>query len=85
MPTIVSTSGRLHREFVCLLFLQVHRETDCFFSSSGVQLPQHHRDQFHNRRTVVSSELKSKIWNILSKTEALWIILNIDGAPVVSR
>ncbi len=31
MSVIASTSGRLHSEFVCLLFLQAHRETDCFF------------------------------------------------------
>jgi hypothetical protein len=28
MPTITSTSGRLHSEFIRLLFLQAHRETD---------------------------------------------------------
>jgi hypothetical protein len=33
MPVIVSTSGRLHSEFVRLLFLQTHRETDRFFCS----------------------------------------------------
>jgi hypothetical protein len=38
MSTITSTSGRLHSEFVCLLFLQVHGETDRFFAGSGVQL-----------------------------------------------
>ena len=31
MTVIVSTSGRLHSEFIRLLFLQVHRETDRFF------------------------------------------------------
>ncbi len=31
MPVIPSTFGRLHSEFVRLLFLQVHRETDRFF------------------------------------------------------
>jgi hypothetical protein len=31
IPAIVSTSGRLHSEFVRLLFLQSHRETDRFF------------------------------------------------------
>jgi hypothetical protein len=36
MPIIVSTSGRLHSEFVRLLFLQDHRETDRFFTTSGV-------------------------------------------------
>jgi hypothetical protein len=30
MPAIASTSGRLHSEFVRLLFLQAHRETDRF-------------------------------------------------------
>jgi hypothetical protein len=40
MPTMTSTSGRLHSEFVRLLFLQAHRETDRFFAASGVQLAQ---------------------------------------------
>ena len=39
MTTIPSTSGRIHSEFVCLLFLQPHRETDHFLTDSGVQLP----------------------------------------------
>ena len=30
MPAIASTSGRLHSEFIRLLFLQDHRETDRF-------------------------------------------------------
>ena len=34
IPTIVNTSGRLHGEFVHLLFLQVHRETDLYFAVS---------------------------------------------------
>jgi hypothetical protein len=33
MPAIGSMSGRLHSEFVRLLFLQAHRETDPFFCS----------------------------------------------------
>jgi hypothetical protein len=33
MSAIVSTSGRLHIEFVRLLFLQTHRQTDRFFFS----------------------------------------------------
>ena len=32
MPAIASTSGRLHSEFIRLLFLQGHRETDRFFA-----------------------------------------------------
>ena len=40
MAAIGSTSGRLHSEFIRLLFLQAHRETDRFFAASGVQLAQ---------------------------------------------
>ncbi len=39
MPVIAGTSGRLHSEFVRLLFLQAHRETDRFFAASGVRYP----------------------------------------------
>jgi hypothetical protein len=61
MSVIASTSDRLHSDFVCLLFLQAHRETDLFFAVSGV-LSQYDRRQFHNLRSVFSSQLKSK-WN----------------------
>ncbi len=37
IPAITSTSVRLHSEFIRLLFLQVHRETDRFFVTSGFQ------------------------------------------------
>jgi hypothetical protein len=36
MSVIDSTSGRSHSEFIRLLFLQDHRETDGFFTDSGV-------------------------------------------------
>jgi hypothetical protein len=82
IPDVSSTSGRLHSEFERLLFLQTHRETGRFFATSGVQLAQHDRDQFHYRRAAFSSILKSKCD---SKVEALRITLNIDGAPIVSQ
>jgi hypothetical protein len=47
MSGISSTSGRLHSEFIRLLFLQVHRETDRFFKTSGVQFPEQNRGLFH--------------------------------------
>ena len=85
MPIMASTSGRLHSEFVRLLFLQAHRETDRFFAVSGVPLAQSTRGQFHFKRAAFSSNLKSKVGNILAKTAALRITLNVDGAPVPSR
>ena len=77
--------GRLPSEFVRLLFLRAHRETDRFLAASGVQLAQHDRGQFHYRRAAFSSQLKSRVGNILAKAAALRINLNIDGAPLASR
>ena len=85
MPAIASTSGRLHSELVRLLFLQAHRETNRFFAASGVQLAQSDRVQFHYKRAAFSSQLKSKVGNILAKAAALRIVLNIDGAPIASK
>ena len=84
-PTIASTSGRLHSEFVRLLFLQDHRETDRFFAASGVQLAQHDRDQFHFRRSAFPSQITSRVGLTLAKAAALHINLNIDGSPITSR
>ena len=53
MVDVVSTSGRLHSEFVRLLFLQTHRETDRFLTDSEVQLVQHDRGLFHYRYVFV--------------------------------
>ncbi len=80
MPAIASTSGRLHSEFVCLLFLQAHRESDRFFAVSGVQLAQ--CTSVHFCRAAFSSRLKSKVGSTLAKTAALRINLNLDGAPI---
>jgi hypothetical protein len=80
MPAIASTSGRLHSEFIRILFLQAHRETDYFFSVSGVLSVQSDRGFFHYRRAAFSFMIKSRVGNI-----ALRINLNIDGVPIVSK
>ncbi len=85
MPDIASTSGRLHSEFVRLLFLQTHRETDRFFAASGVQLAQPNSGQFHYRLTAFLQQLKNRVDLALAKTAALRINLNIDGSPITSR
>ena len=85
MSVIPSTSDRLHSEFsefVFLLFLRTHLETDRFLADSGVQLTQFTSGQFHYRRVSFSSHLKSKVGNILVKTEAFRITLNLDGEPI---
>jgi hypothetical protein len=71
IPAIARTSGRLHSEFVRLLFLQVHRETDRFFAASGVQFVQTDRGMFHYRPAAFSTQLKSKVGPGLAKTASL--------------
>jgi hypothetical protein len=85
MPGIASTSGRLHSEFVRLLFLQAHRETDRFFTASGVQPAQTQRGMFHFRRATFAQQLKRKVGLALAKASALRINLNIDGESITSK
>jgi hypothetical protein len=85
MTAIASTSGRLHGEFIRLLFLLDHRETDRFFAASGVQLAQSTSGLFHFHHTVFSSTLKAKVYSTLVKDAVLLITLNIDGETITSR
>ena len=55
-----------------------------FLTVSGVQFEEHDRGHFHFLRVSFSSQIKSKVGNILTKTETIRIVLNIDGTPVVS-
>jgi hypothetical protein len=83
MPTIAGTNGRLHSEFIRLLFLQAHRETDRFFAASGAQSAQSNMGGFfHFRHAAFSSMLKSRVGNIMAKASALRVNLNLDGAPI---
>ena len=86
MPAIASKSGRLHSEFVRLLFLQAHRETDRFFPASGVQLPQTHPGgQFTFRHAAFLTKLQSKVGLTLTKSSVLRVNLNLDGEPIASK
>ena len=85
IPVVPSTSVRLHSEFVDLLFLQTHRETDRFFTGSGVHYAQVTSGHFHIHRVTFFSQLKGKPDLVLSKTTSFRITLNIDGTPIVSR
>ena len=85
MSAIASTSGRLHSEFIRLLFLQAHRETDRFFEASGLQSANFDRGFFHFLRAAFSSMFKARVSTILTKAAALRINLNLDGAPIASK
>jgi hypothetical protein len=73
MTAIPSTSERLRSEFVRLLFVPAHRETDLFLEGSGVHHAQHNRDQFHFPRAFVS-QLKSRGGLALSKISSINLV-----------
>ncbi len=84
IPPMASTSGRLHREFVRLLFLQAHRETDRFFSDSGVQSVKS-TSVFQFRRAAFLQQFKSKVGLAPVKAVVFRIDLNLDGTPITSK
>jgi hypothetical protein len=86
MPAIASTSGRLHSEFVRILFLQAHRETDRFFSVSGVQFAQTHPGgQFTFRHPAFLTQVQNKVDLALDEAANIRININLDGAPIASK
>jgi hypothetical protein len=74
IPVIPSTSGRLHSEFIRILFSQTHLETDRFFLTWGVLSTQSDRGFFHYHHTSFSSILKSRVGNILDK-DVVYLVL----------
>ncbi len=86
MSSIASTSGHLHSEFVRILFLQAHRETDRFFAASGVHLVQTHPGgQFTFHRATFLTQIQIQVGLTLAKTVGLRININLDGAPIASK
>ncbi len=82
IPVIPSTSDS---EFVRLLFLQPHRQTDRFFEDSGVLSAQSDRGFFHYLRAGFSTQLKRKVDLALDKEASLRITINLDGSPITLR
>ena len=71
----MSTSTRMHGEFLCLLFLQAHRETEAHFTATRMP-SQHYSDKFRFRCTAFYQGLKSKVGLAAAKAAALRINLN---------
>ncbi len=64
---------------------QTHRETDRFFTTSGVQVEHSTSGLFHFRHTTFSGQLETRVNNILEKSATLRVNLNLDGTPITSR
>jgi hypothetical protein len=71
LPAIVSTSTRMHGEFLRLLFLQAHRETEAHFTAAGMSSQRNHSDSFRFKRAAFYNGLKSKVGLAAAKAAAL--------------
>jgi cysteinyl-tRNA synthetase len=61
LPVIMSTSNSMHGEFLRLLFLQAHWETESHFTASGMPLQHNQSESFRFKRNAFYQGLKSKV------------------------
>jgi hypothetical protein len=73
IPLAVDTTGRMHDEFIRLLFLHTHREA----SALANELPQE-SDQFRFFRSSCFANLKGDVGLIMTKVSAMRISIPFD-------
>jgi hypothetical protein len=74
----LSSSSRMHGEFLRLLFLQAHHETTAHFIATGLPSQQNRSDNvFLFKHAAFYMGLKSKVCLVSAKASALRINLNI--------
>ena len=73
LPPIMSTSTRMHGEFLRLLCLQAHREIEAHFTAAGMSSQRNQTDSFRFKRAAFYQSLKSKVGLAAAKVAALRI------------
>ncbi len=85
LPAIMTTSSRMHGEFLCFPFLQAHRETTAHFIATGLPSQQTRSDKaFRFKCDAFYMVLKTKVGLVSAKASALRINLNIQDCSVVA-
>jgi hypothetical protein len=84
LPAIMSTSNRMHGEFLRLFFLQAHRETEEHFTPAGMPSQHNQSESFRFKRAAFYQGLKSKVGLAAAKAAALRINLNVQGCSIVA-
>jgi hypothetical protein len=84
LPAIVSTSTRMHGEFLRLLFLQAHRETEVHFTAVGMSSQNINTETLRFKRDAFYNGLKSKVGRAVAKAAALRVNLNVQGCSIVA-
>jgi hypothetical protein len=74
----------MHGEFLRLLFLKAHRETEAHFSAAGMSSQRNQSDSFRFKRAAFYQSPKSKVGLAAAKAAALRINLYIQGCGVVA-
>ena len=78
-PRCHGTSNRMHSEFLRLIFLQAHRETEAHFTAAGVPSERNQSESFRFKRAAFHQGLKSKVGLAAAKAAALRINLNVTA------
>ena len=79
LPGIVSTSTRIHGEFLRLLFLQAHLETEAHFTAIGMSSQHNNTEGLRFKCAAFYNGLKSKVGLAAAKAAALRVNLNVQG------
>jgi hypothetical protein len=72
------------REFLRLLFLQAHQETEAHFNAAGLPSQRNQSKSFRFKRAAFYQGLKSKVGIAVAKAAALRINLNVQGCSIVA-
>ena len=73
-----------HGEFLRLLFLQAHRETEAHFTAAGMPSQRNQSDSLRFKRAAFYQPLKSKVGLAAAKAAASRINLNVEGCGIVA-
>jgi hypothetical protein len=84
LPAIMSTSNCMHGEFLRLLFLQAHRETEAHFTAAGMPSQRNQSESFRFKCAAFYQGLKIKVGLAAAKAAALMINLNVQGCSIVA-
>jgi hypothetical protein len=74
----------MHGEFLRLLFLQAHRETEAHFTAIGMSSQHINTEALRFKRAAFYNGLKSKVGLAAAKAAALRVNLNVQGCSIVA-
>jgi hypothetical protein len=84
LPASMSTSNHMHCEFLCLLFLQAHRETEAHFTAAGMLWQRNQSESFRFNSAAFYQGLRNAVRLIAAKAATLRINLNVQGCSIVA-